>query len=224
MIAVRFDNARFKKEMKNLTEYAVGFLDGVQRGKVQLLQEVGEKTRQILGEYIDANARVNPDLLHHVYEWYRTGSPEARLFDLSYSAAAGSLSVNATFTQSTSIKNGSNVPFYNKASIMERGISVRVSPRKAQALAFNDNGEDVFVKGEITISNPGGAQVAGGFDKIFTEFFQKYFTQSFMMVSGLDQRLRNTSAFIRGFRSAKSGGKNLGRQIGYQWVAGKAGL
>jgi hypothetical protein len=224
MIRIKFDSAKFQKEMSNLTDYAVGFLEGTQRGKVELLKEVGEKTKQILGEYIDANARINPESLHHVYEWYRTGSPEARLFDLSYNAAAGSLSVNATFRQSTSIKNGSRTPFYDKASIMEKGISVRISPKNTQALAFEDNATEVFVRGQVEVSNPGGAQVAGGFQKIFSEFFEKYFTQSFMMVSGLDQRLRNPAAFVRGFRSAKTGGKNLGRQVGYRWVAGKGGM
>lgn len=224
MIRAKFDTRRFTKEMNNLMEYSVGFLEGAQRGKVELLKEVGEKTKEILGQYLDANARVNPALLHHVYEWYQTGSPEARLFDLNYHAAAGSLSVNATFRQSITIKNGSRVPFYNKATVMERGISITVTPRSAEALAFEDNGEQVFTKNPVTINNPGGAQVVGGFERTFSEFFQKYFTQSFMVSSGLDARLRNASAFVRGFSQGKARGKSYGNQLGYRWIAGKAGM
>jgi hypothetical protein len=49
---------------------------------------------------------------------------------------------------------------------MERGISVTVVPRSAQALAFEDNGEQVFTKQPVTIDNPGGSQVAGGFERV----------------------------------------------------------
>jgi hypothetical protein len=224
MIVAKFNSSQFAKEMNNLMEYSAGFLAGVQRGKIRLLEEVGEKTKEILGQYLDSNARVNPELLHHVYEWYRTGSPEARLFNLNYNAAAGSLSVNSTFTQSTSIKNGSRVPFYNKAAVMERGISVTISPRNSEVLSFEDNGEQIFTRGPVNVDNPGGSQVAGGFEKVFSEFFNKYFTQSFMRASGLDERLRNPIAFVRNFSGGKKMGKSLGNDVGYRWVAGKAGM
>jgi hypothetical protein len=224
MIRVDFDTRQFEKDMKNLTEYAVGFFDGVKRGKVELLKEVGEKTKDMLYQYIDSLARVNPSELHHVYEWYQTGSPEARLFDLQYSAAAGSLSMSATFTQSRSIKNGSTIPFYNKAAVMERGISVTIIPRAKKALRFIDDGEEVFSKKPVTVRNPGGGAVAGGFDKAFSEFFERYFTQSFMEASGLAARIRNTTAFSRSFNRAKTGGRQLGNEVGYRWAAGKEGM
>ena len=224
MIVAKFNSSQFAKEMNNLMEYSAGFLTGVQKGKIRLLEEVGEKTKEILGQYLDSNARVNPELLHHVYEWYRTGSPEARLFNLNYNAAAGSLSVNSTFTQSTSIKNGSRVPFYNKATVMERGISVTISPRNSEVLSFEDNEEQIFTRGPVNVGNPGGSQVAGGFEKVFSEFFNKYFTQSFMRASGLDERLRNPIAFVKNFSKGKNLGKSLGNDVGYRWIAGKAGM
>lgn len=224
MIRLKFNSKQFDKEMRNLMEYSAGFLEGAKRGKVELLKEVGEKTEEILGQYLDSSARVNPEILHHVYEWYQAGSPEARLFDLDYHAAAGSLSINATFRQSTSIKKGSKMPFYDKAAIMERGISVTVVPRLARALAFEVDGKQVFTKQPVTVDSPGGAEVAGGFEKTFSEFFERYFTQSFMRASGLDQRLRNTSAFVRGFHHGKKRGKAYGNQVGYRWIAGKGGM
>ena len=224
MIKIKFDDKKFKKDMNGLTEYAIGFLEGVQRGKVQLLKEVGDRAREILYEYIDSSARVNPSSLQHVYEWYQTGSPEARLFDLQYSAAAGSLSMNATFTQSRSVKNGSTTPFYNKASVIEKGISVTIRPRIARALRFVDQGEEVFTKSPVDVANPGGAAAAGGFDRVFSEFFERYFTQSFMETSGLAARIRNTSAFTRSFSRGRTGGKGLGNEVGYRWAAGKEGM
>jgi hypothetical protein len=224
MIKVKFDNRQFRRDMKNLTEYAVGFLEGAKRGKLELLKEVGERTKEMLYQYIDSVARINPSELHHVYEWYQTGSPEARLFDLQCNTSSGSLSVNATFTQSKSIKNGSTVPFYNKAAVMERGISVTIIPKKAKVLNFSYEGEEVFTKSPVTVQNPGGSLVSGGFSKNFSEFFQKYFTQSFMEASGLADRIRNTSAFVRSFNRGKIGGKQLGNEVGYRWAAGKEGM
>ena len=44
-----------------------------------------ESTKELNQKLIDANARINPATLHHVYEWTKTGSPNARLFDIKFS-------------------------------------------------------------------------------------------------------------------------------------------
>jgi hypothetical protein len=224
MINVKFDNKLFDKEMKNITNYAIGFVDGARvAARTELVHQIGIKTKEILELYIDSNARTTPNILHHVYEWYRTGSPEARLFNLDYKAGVGSLSLDATFTQSTSIKNGSKTPFYNKASVMERGISIKISPRNSEVLAFEDGGQDVFTKKPVEINNPGGPQVAGSFEKIFSEFFNNYFSQSFMKISGLDEKIKASSSFVSNIGKAKKSGRPLGYSVGYRWIAGKAG-
>jgi len=74
--------------------------------------------------------------LHHVYEWYQTGSPAARLFDINYISNQIGLSFNSTFRQSVSIKSGSKVPFYNKAQIIENGIPVTIRPVSSEVLSF----------------------------------------------------------------------------------------
>ena len=79
-----FNSAQFKKEMSNIVDYSMGFLEGIQRGKTIFLKTVGLETVELMKEFIDSNARVNPDMLHHVYEWNQTGSPSARLYDISY--------------------------------------------------------------------------------------------------------------------------------------------
>jgi hypothetical protein len=125
-VRVRFDGRQFAKDMKNIMSYSAGFLDGIQMGKQQLMHSLGEQTLEVLKSYIDSNARTNPAILHHVYEWSQTGSPSARLYDIDYSISNLGLSFRSSFRQSSTIQNGSNTPFYNKAKIMEEGIPVKI--------------------------------------------------------------------------------------------------
>ena len=120
MMKVVMNDAIFKKEMKNIIDYSVGFLDGIKAGKTKFLNNIGIMTKELLEQYIDTNARVNPRALHHIYEWYKVGSPDARLYDINYTISNLGLSFVSTMKQSTSIKDGSSVPFYNKAKIMEQ--------------------------------------------------------------------------------------------------------
>jgi hypothetical protein len=115
---VRTNTQSFDKQMNNIVQYAFGFLDGVQKGKKIFLQNLGAGTIQALAAYVDVSARGNPSALHHVYEWYQTGSPNARLFDIDYTVSNLGLTVNSKFRQSRTVKEDSNVPFYNKAKIM----------------------------------------------------------------------------------------------------------
>lgn len=225
MIKVRFSDTQFIKDMDNIAEYAIGFLEGAESGKRSMLEAVGQSTSEILASFIDSNARVAPDLLHHVYEWYMTGSPQARLFDIrSNVESGGNLSFDATFTQSRSIKSGGKKPFYNKAMVMEKGISLTIQPREGKVLAFEDNGEQVFTSGPVVVQNPGGPQVAGSFSRVFNQFFQSYFKQSFLRVSGLEERIGNTTAFTNNIRKGKAFGKPAGHSVGYRWITGKGAI
>lgn len=219
MINVKFNSDSFLKEMNNIAQYSIGFVDGAKKGKTELLQNIGKVTVEALKQFIDSNARGNPDMLHHVYEWYQTGSPDARLFDIQYSSNQMGLSFSSTFTQSQSIKRGSNVPFYNKAEIMENGIPVTIVPKKRGVLAFENQGEQVFTKSPVFVDKPGGESVAGGYEKIFKQFFDQYFSQSFLKASGLLDHLQNPTPFKKNFAQAKSGGKSLGISVGYRWVS-----
>jgi hypothetical protein len=214
-----FDSAQFKKEMSNIVDYSMGFLEGIQRGKTIFLKTVGLETVELMKEFIDSNARVNPDMLHHVYEWNQTGSPSARLYDISYTTSNLGLSFRSSFRQSTSIKNGSRTPFYDKARIMEEGIPVVIRPRVAQALAFEDNGETVFTKNEVRVDNPGGTEVQGGFEKVFDMFFNRYFSQAFLRVSGIARYLENPVVYRKDMAAGKRLGRSKGLSTGYRWIA-----
>ena len=161
---------------------------------------------------------MSPELLHHVYEWEKVGSPEARLFDLDYKISNIGITFTSSLKQSTSIKNGSNVPFYNKAKIMEQGLSVTIRPKKADALRFEINGEEVYTSRGVVIDNPGG-QTQGQFDKVINNFFGVYFRQSFLNSSGLLQYFKYPQAYKKNLSAAKRGGRSLGLKTGYRWVA-----
>ena len=172
---VTFDDKKFIADMNNILEYSVGFLDGVNMGKKKFFDSIGKSVTMQLDSFLDSNARVNPQALHHVYEWYQVGSPNARLFDIKYTISNLGLSFKSTFRQSTSIQQNSNVPFYDKARIMEEGIPVTISPKTAGVLAFESNGEQIFTKKEVKVENPGGPEVQGSYEKTFDSFFRDYF-------------------------------------------------
>jgi hypothetical protein len=218
-----FNSNQFKKDMNNIVNYSIGFLDGVHKGKTVFLKTLGMETVEVMKEFIDSNARVNPEMLHHIYEWSLTGSPEARLYDISYTVSNLGLSFKSSFSQSKSIKDGSRTPFYDKARIMENGIPVTIRPRAAQVLAFDDNGETVFTRGPVEVLNPGGTQVEGGFEKTFDMFFNRYFSQAFLRTSGIARYLENPQVYKKDLPAGKNLGRSKGIATGYRWIA-NAGL
>ena len=214
------NTTKFMKDMNNVLGYSSGFLDGVQQGKTTFFKSLGAGLSEIFKQYVDSNARVNPQLLHHIYEWNQIGSPNARLFDIDYVVTGKGLSFNSTFRQSDSIKNGSRVPFYDKARVMEEGLSVTIVP-KQRVLAFEQNGETVFTTKPVVVDNPGG-QTAGEYEKVFREFFGRYFTQAFLVSSGVATYLKSPADFYKGMKSAKTRGRAHGLSVGREWIE-KAG-
>jgi hypothetical protein len=220
MMIVKFDDkGLFYRQMNNLVKYSHGFLEGAQKGKTAFLKTVGEGTKEILESFIDVNARVNPDVLHHVYEWYQAGSPEARLFEIEYTVSNLGLSLKSTFTQSKSIRDGSREPFYDKARIMENGVPVTIAPRRSGKLVFEIDGETIFTENPVRVDSPGGDSVRGGFERIFDMFFEKYFKQSFLQSSGMVRALSDVSLYKKNLASGLKGGHAPGLSAGYRWIS-----
>lgn len=218
MIAVKFDTRAFMKEMDNLIDYSYGFLDGVQRGKRAFLNNLGPAIQEMAENFIDTMAKVDPSSLHHVYEWYQTGSPDARLFEINYRINNNGLVFSSSMKQSNTIKDGSREPFYNKATIMELGRPVTIKPKNAEVLAFDVDGETVFTKNEVIVDNPGG-NVEGQFAKAFDTFFSRYLSQSFLRISGLYDYFNNPVVYKQNLKKGKALGKSYGNTVGYNWVA-----
>lgn len=219
MIKMGINSKQFRKDMDNIVQYSYGFLDGIHKGKNLFYRNLGLGIKEALGAFIDSNAKMDPQALHHVYEWYKTGSPAARLFDIQYTVSNVGLSFYTSFKQSTTIKDGSRVPFYNKAKIMEEGISVRIEPTRSDVLVFNADGDEVFTKAPVKVDNPGGDRVQGSFERIVNLFFGSYFTQAFLRASGVIDYLNNPIVYRKNIDAGKKMGRSKGISTGYAWIA-----
>lgn len=222
MIRVDFDDKQFLKEIANTLGYASGFLDGAELGKPTLMKNIAGRIKEILYEFIDTTARMEPKRLHHIYEWYQTGSPDARIYDLQCTYTGRGISTSYTFSQSKSVSNGASTPFYNKASIMENGIPVVIRPRNSDVLAFGDGDQTIFTRKPVHVDNPGGTAVQGALAETIKLFFNNYLSQMFLDVTGIRKELSDISEFNSGFIKSKSGGYNLGVETGKKWI-GKVG-
>ena len=216
---VRTNTISFGKTLNNILNYSYGFLDGIEKGKPVFLDNLGRGVIVALGQYIDVNARSNPKALHHVYEWYRTGSPSARLFDIRFAVNRNGLNLFSSFKQSRSMSNDSNRPFFDKAKIMEQGRTVVIKPKSGSVLAFESGGQTVFTKKAVTVREPGGDQVAGSFEQIFDEFMLKYFKQSFIRSSGLYDYISKPTLFKKNIAAGAKIGKLKGINTGFAWIA-----
>lgn len=220
MIVTKVDDRDFMNKMNNVIQYGFGFMEGAEKGKLSLLENLGNKMIIVIGEYVDASARVNPSRLHHVYEWDQAGSEGARLFDIDKTVTSSRLRFTYNFRQSSSMRSGSTVPFYNKAEVMESGEPVIVSPKRATVLRFEIDGEEVFTSKPVRIANPGGQEVEGGFRMTINNFFQQY-SQSVLTATGIARDLKNLKIFVSGMRT---GGRSFGRTQGYQWISSAGGI
>ena len=216
---VSLESKGFEQQMQNIVQYSMGFLDGVKKGKKAFLDNLGEGTIQALALYVDSSARGNPTALHHVYEWYQTGSPSARLFDLDYTVSNNGLTFSSKFKQSRTLKEDSNEPFYNKAYIMENGIPVTITPKRSSVLVFEEGGNTVFVKGSVTVRNPGGNNVERGFERTIDEFMLTYFKQSFLRASGIYEYINKPVLYKKHLKSGSKNGRSKGIDVGYKWIA-----
>ena len=215
---VKFDNKKFAKQMNNIVNYSFGFFEGAEKGKTVFLDNLGKDTIEALKVFIDTNARMDPQAMHHVYEWGKTGMASQRLFTINHTVSNLGLSIKSNFKQSTSIKQGSLVPFYNKARIMEDGKPVIIKPRNASVLSFNVGGDQVFTKNPVNVSNPGGDWVQGSYEKTFDNFMNYYFKQTFLRASGIYDHLSNPTVYKKNLRAGSNAGKQKGKEVGYRWI------
>ena len=150
------------------------------------------------GEYIDAKARTSPRSLHHVYEWKKVGNKGARLFELSLMSQDGlSFRIATSFKPSRSLVPLSGGTkrrhvFINKASVMEAGVPLKISPKNATRLVFESDGETVFMpKGaSVVVKRPGGPGVKNQYFLAHSRFFTGQLVNQSIKRSGF-QRIFN---------------------------------
>lgn len=224
MINVTFDNTMFSKKMKNVVLYSDGFFEGAENNLTIFNENLGNFIKKALGEYIDSKARMNPEQLHHVYEWNKVGVKTARLFDFDVFVNRSLITISGRFINSSSNPPGGNDPFINKAYIMENKIAVTIAPKNASVLVFEDDEETVFTTNSVYIANPGGDEVAGSFGVCFEEFFDNYLTSGLLMSAGIFDKLSNPQEYVRYFAQGAKSGKFVGINAGKKYMNIPTGL
>lgn len=216
MVSVSFDNKELNRILNNSVKYSNGFLDGVDAGQIIFMNQLGQFVADALGQYIDAQARANPDKLHHVYEWNATGSMSARLFDFDVAATKGLINITGKFLPSRSISENSSEPFVNKAYIMENQIGITISPKNSDVLVFESDGETVFTAKDIYIANPGGDAVANGFGSTVDFFFSNFFTNA--LLRPFMKEISNPQEFSQFFPQGTRSGYPVGMSAGQKYI------
>lgn len=225
MIAVKFNTKDLTKKLNNLDQYSKGFFDGIQRNKYYFNNQLALLTKQALEKYIDAKARMEPESLHHVYEWNMVGNPSGRLFNIDYQVGPNIINFYGNFLPSESISNSSEEPFIQKAEIMENQIQIQIEPRLESALAFEVDGQQVFSMNAITIDNPGGDEVSGSFGRVIEDFFNIYFNTTFLRQSGILEQLQNPKEYSDGFVAGVTGGGYItGKSYAKKYMSIKGGI
>lgn len=143
------------------------------------------------GLYVDAQARSKPKSYHHVYEWKKVGSPEARLFKLNMIDSIGvSFKLDYKLLQSKTFvpnkKSKKKYRFANKAYVMESGMPVVIAPTSSKRLVFEVNGITIFMpKGaSVVVKNPGGRASTNQFQLLYSRFFSGQLAKESIMRSG----------------------------------------
>jgi hypothetical protein len=219
---MRFDATDFNKTLANAVQYSQGFIDGVNSNEQLFLRQIAEVTKQGFYKFVDSNARIDSSSLHHVYEWGQVGEPSGRLFNLDAFIGSGFIRFVSKFLPSTSIPPTGNTPFYDKARIMEEGISVTIEPQDGGVLAFEgDDGEMVFTPNSVTIENPGGPDTEGSYEQVFREFFNNFLDR--VLLGELIKNMNTPDEFLRGWGKGMNyrGGVRMGKR--YATVKGGIG-
>lgn len=153
-----------------------------------------DQIQKDFGAYLDAQARVRPKALHHVYEWKRAGHPNARLFRLRVVSQEGitfkigyELLDSKTLVPTT--KGVHRHVFKNKAMVMEQGLPVIIRPRFSERLVFETNTGTVFMpKGRpVTVQRPGGKAATNQFKMSYVKFFSGNLVNNSIKNSGFQK-------------------------------------
>ena len=178
---ISYNKIDFDNTMRAALGYSEGFVRGLNQYEAYFNAQLAEIITQAFYQYVDSVARLEPDRLHHVYEWGQAGMDSARLFRIESFTGRQSIRFVTEFQQSTSVSPTANEPFVDKASIMEEGISITITPDDGGVLAFEgDDGDMVFTPNEVVIDDPGGPGVQGQFRMVVREFFDAYLSKGML--------------------------------------------
>ena len=218
LLYAKFDSRELNKILNNTVKYSYGFNDGVESEKIIFMNKLAEFVVDALYKYIDAQARGNPDALHHVYEWGSAGSPGARLYKLNSKATSSLIHIGGNFLPSSSVSDTATEPFVDKANIMENKIGIIIAPNESNYLVFDVPGKTVFTMNEIYVDNPGGDEVAGSFGRTVETFFGSYFVNA--LLEPFLNDLATADEYPRYFPQGTKAGYSVGVKAGKEYLRG----
>jgi hypothetical protein len=220
MPKAKIESKKAMKVLNNLVAYTDGFLKETKAQEITVTSKIAKMSVDGFYEYLDQLARVNPGMLHHVYEWGRVGDSNSRLFELKKSISKNNVIITSEFLNSETPSDTSNQPFYEKARIMEEGIPVVIQEVEAQALFFEIDGVEYFRAGPIVIENPGGPEVRGSFVNQFEEFYNNYFDEVYLRAIRFYQYFMDAKPYEQNFNAAMKSGNALqrGRATALSWI------
>ena len=198
---MKYDTIDYNKTMKSALGYSEGFLNGVEQYQTYFNLQLAEIIKQAFYKYLDSTARLDPDSLQHVYEWGQVGTDGGRLFKIGAFTGRQSIRFVTDFMQSTSVSPTSNEPFVEKASVMESGSMVTITPKDGGVLAFQgDDGEMVFTSSEVQVDEPGGPRAKGGFAAATRDFFYNYLDKGLLrqLVAELETPIEFSQGWNKG--------------------------
>lgn len=220
MVSARIDAKDAMKVLNNVVEYSDGFIKQSKASESTVTKRLANISISGFYEYLDQLARVNPGMLHHVYEWGRVGDPNSRLFELKAALSKNNALITSDFLTSEVPSNTSNEPFYEKARVMEEGIPIVIEEVQAQALFFEVDGIEYFRTGPIVIENPGGPEVRGSFVQQFEEFYNVYLDKVYLSAIRFYQYFMDAKEYEVNFNGAmRSNNANaIGRSTALAWI------
>jgi len=212
-MTITMDTSELDRILKNTAAFCDGFIAGSEAGLPQLLAEIGEVVHEALGLWMDSMAAGNHAALHHVYEWYQTGSAGARLFDYDYSVGGNTIVFVGETQSSSSVPNRAPWPFYNKADVMESGGGVTIYPVNVTYLHW----DDFYTTGPVHVKNSGGAATTGSWVRYTEKFFYEYVSQG--LLATMLAELQTADEFLASFAAgALGGGFGAGQAAGMKWI------
>lgn len=216
---IKLNTVDLVNTINNSVEYSMGFIEGVKGHQTTFNKILADVTVDALEAYIDSQARNNPMALHHVYEWAYVGRPEGRLFVFDSVVTQRSITITSQFLDSKTVKQDgtSSEPFREKARVMEEGVVVTIVPKRAEVLAFEpeDGGEIVFTKGPVTVNNPGGFFVHGGFASAVKSYFDRFYEP--IILRDIFRRMSRVPEFNQFW--SKNAGTAQGRIAGRKYMS-----
>ena len=229
---MRLDTKQLLDTLNNTTKYTEGFLEGIRSERVAFNRTLGQAMMEVLYEYIDSVAAMDPARLHHVYEPGQVGDPDARLFVFRVARVGPkTFSIDGDFLESKEITYRAKEPFYERARVMESGMSVSISPKYEKVLVFwprqslyvdeddlvTGGGEGpVVTTGTIEVEHPGGPETTDGFKQTIDDFFNSYLTKA--VLKPAMRRLATPAEFKLFYANGAKMGNSAGIKAGKNFM------